>query len=210
MLKQLLHYTLKLCCLLLPCFSLLACQSANKPDTLVSISTRSAKDTVMPNYATVQKQVQQVRLQLKKTYKKDSPDKAGILRKVSDQFTSMFAEKILPYWFGTTWDFNGTSQQPGEGAIACGYFVTTLLRDMDYSLNRVKLAQCASGKIISSLVSKNHHKNFSHLTFEAFIAEIKKAGKGCISLALIFIPDFYCTMAKRFILCIATTSIVRV
>jgi hypothetical protein len=55
-------------------------------------------------------------------------------------------KKLLPYWLGTTWNFNGTTQVPGEGSIACGYFVTTLLRDAGVKLERVKLAQMASEK----------------------------------------------------------------
>ena len=49
--------------------------------------------------------------------------------------------KIIPYWYGTVWDFNGYTYKPKQGTIACGYFVSTTLRDMGLNLNRFKLAQ---------------------------------------------------------------------
>ena len=54
-------------------------------------------------------------------------------------------------WLGTTWGFYGTTQTPGQGQIACGYFVTTLLRDAGLKLQRVRLAQQASEYIVRSL-----------------------------------------------------------
>src|SRR6188474_3208784 len=45
-------------------------------------------------------------------------------------------DSLFTCWLGTPWDFYGTTQTPGKGKIACGYFVTTLLRDMGASVNR--------------------------------------------------------------------------
>ena len=41
------------------------------------------------------------------------------------------------HWKGTPWDFNGTTRTPGEGAIACGYFVTTVLEQAGFKIERV-------------------------------------------------------------------------
>lgn len=59
--------------------------------------------------------------------------------------------ELVDPWLGTPWDFYGTSQEPGRGAIACGYFVTTLLRDASLKVERVKLAQQASERIVKTL-----------------------------------------------------------
>lgn len=67
-------------------------------------------------------------------------------------FTQTITQTILPSWVGTKWDFNGTTQIPQQGSIACGYFVTTVLQDGGVKLNRVKLAQCASEQMITTLV----------------------------------------------------------
>ncbi len=49
--------------------------------------------------------------------------------------------KIFPFWYGTPWDFNGHTDVPNEGNIACGYFVSTTLKHLGFNLNRYKLAQ---------------------------------------------------------------------
>lgn len=38
-------------------------------------------------------------------------------------------DSLMPCWYGTPWDFNGCTTEPGKGSIACGYFVSTVLRD---------------------------------------------------------------------------------
>lgn len=49
--------------------------------------------------------------------------------------------ELLPFWYGTPWDFNGYTKTPRRGAIACGYFVSTVLQHCGFSLNRYTLAQ---------------------------------------------------------------------
>jgi len=58
---------------------------------------------------------------------------------------------MFQYWDPTKWDFNGISRVPGEGEIACGYFVTTILQDLGFDIDRVRLAQAASGVMIEEL-----------------------------------------------------------
>lgn len=55
------------------------------------------------------------------------------------------------YWTGTPWDFNGTTRTPGVGSIACGYFVTNVLDGLGFRIQRVKLAQQASSRMIEAL-----------------------------------------------------------
>lgn len=60
---------------------------------------------------------------------------------LSRLFTDLLVRKIIPYWYGTTWDFNGYTAVPNQGVIACGYFVSTTLLHMGLSVNRYKMAQ---------------------------------------------------------------------
>lgn len=120
--------------------------------------------------------------QLKKELNGDRSKAAGL-------FTDILLN-LSTFWVGTPWDFNGVTQEPGKGQIACGYFVTTLLRDAGVTLNRVKLAQCASGLIISSQVQPANRKNYSALPFDDFIAEIKKKGKGVFLIGLDYHTGF--------------------
>lgn len=59
-------------------------------------------------------------------------------------------EDIWPAWYGTTWGFYGTTEVPREGEIACGYFVSTTLEDAGFDVERVKLAQQASSRIVKT------------------------------------------------------------
>ena len=62
-------------------------------------------------------------------------------------FNSMI-DSIFPAWMGTNWDFNGTSNVPKQGEIACGYFVSTTLKHVGFNLNRYKLAQQAASVVL--------------------------------------------------------------
>jgi len=58
-----------------------------------------------------------------------SPEaKSAALRAARDALVRAVDAEIFPFWYGTEWDFNGTTQQPGTGRIACGYFVSTVLQ----------------------------------------------------------------------------------
>jgi hypothetical protein len=99
-------------------------------------------------------------------------------------FTSAVTETIAPAWIGTAWDFNGTSETPKQGSIACGYFVTTVLRDAGLPIARVKLAQCASEQMITSLIQPKYISRFSNTTMEAFIQSKQKQGYGLYIVGL--------------------------
>ena len=75
---------------------------------------------------------------------------------VADKTASDFLFKtintgITYYWTGTPWDFNGTTREPQKGTIACGYFITNVLSDLGFNIQRVKLAQQASSVMIAQL-----------------------------------------------------------
>lgn len=90
----------------------------------------------------------------------------------------------MPYWYGTRWSFQGTTQTPGEGSIACGYFVTTVLEDLGVSLDRNGLAQLPSEQMIKDLVSEKDIQRFNHTTINAFINSIKNSGRGLYIVGL--------------------------
>jgi hypothetical protein len=59
-------------------------------------------------------------------------------------------DAAFPAWKGTPWEFYGTSTTPGEGTIACGYFVTTVFEQAGFQIERVYLAQQASAVLVST------------------------------------------------------------
>src|SRR5215212_694349 len=44
--------------------------------------------------------------------------------KLRASFINIVYDSIIPYWIGTKWNFNGITEVPQKGSIACGYFVT--------------------------------------------------------------------------------------
>lgn len=94
-------------------------------------------------YSKTKSEIEQLRNSLSQKYNslKDSLGKILFLDSISSVFSSELLNDIIPYWYGTTWNFNGYTAKPNEGSIACGYFVSTTLRDMGLNINRFKLAQ---------------------------------------------------------------------
>ena len=99
-------------------------------------------------------------------------------------FTTAAAETIIPNWIGTAWDFNGTSETPHKGTIACGYFVTTILRDAGLNIARIKLARYASEQMITSLVHPKYIQRFSNVVMANFIQSIQLQGYGLYIVGL--------------------------
>ncbi len=60
--------------------------------------------------------------------------------------------EMMRCWLGTPYDFNGTAEKPGDGKIACGYFVSTVIRDAGFRVNRYKLAQQPSENILRTFI----------------------------------------------------------
>jgi hypothetical protein len=92
--------------------------------------------------------------------------------------------EIFPAWDGTPWDFNGISEVPGEGAIACGYFVTTTLRDLGFKLPRIKLAQQPSQTIIRSLCEEKTIRVFDEKPLDTIVTYLEKHGAGIYIVGL--------------------------
>ncbi len=76
-----------------------------------------------------------------------------ILEQAQDLLNQTLPE-LMRCWLGTPWDFNGTATIPGEGHIACGYYVSTILRDAGFRVDRIPLAQQASQTIIATFLPR--------------------------------------------------------
>ncbi len=99
------------------------------------------------------------------------------LAKARSALLAAFDESLFPAWEGTPWDFYGTSETPGEGKIACGYYVSTLLRDAGFKLERVKLAQQASERIVKTFAAEADIQRFRGAT-QADVVEQVRARHG--------------------------------
>jgi hypothetical protein len=72
-------------------------------------------------------------------------------------FFSYINNEIPDYWIGTPWTFNGTTRIPQTESIACGYFVTNVLTDYGFKIDRTYLAQQASSVMIKKLCTDIHY-----------------------------------------------------
>ncbi|MEL6694601.1 MAG: hypothetical protein AAFP89_00115 [Bacteroidota bacterium] len=93
-------------------------------------------------------------------------------------------DSIFPYWYGTSWDFNGITETPRKGKIACGYFVSTTLRDLGIPLNRYRLAQKASSHIIKDLCDPSQIQTFrSRNTLYKYLHDLPQNGLFVVGLS---------------------------
>jgi hypothetical protein len=96
----------------------------------------------------------------------------------------VIAKDLFPPWMGTPWDFNGITQKPGEGQIACGYFVTTILRDAGFGVERAKLAQQASLKIIRTVTPAAEIKDYGGIDVPELVRRMAKLPQGLYIVGL--------------------------
>lgn len=96
----------------------------------------------------------------------------------------VIARQLLPAWTGTPWDYNGTSQQPGVGSIACGYFVTTVLRDAGFRIDRAGLARLPAEQLIRSVCESTDVTRFSDAPAPEFVAAVQRQGTGLFLVGL--------------------------
>lgn len=111
-------------------------------------------------YPTAMTDLAAARRELAAALAADPDARPEIVARASEVLGQTLASELLPAWHGTPWAFYGTSEQPGEGTIACGYLVSTVLRDAGFRVERVKLAQQAAEHIIQTLIPEPHIRRF--------------------------------------------------
>jgi hypothetical protein len=105
-----------------------------------------------PAYSTVKANIKEQRQILATRYlQADSLEKSNILSEASILLTKAIVDSLVPYWYGTGWDFNGYTNIPNQGTIACGYLVSTTLKHAGVNVNRYRLAQQSALNEIRSI-----------------------------------------------------------
>jgi hypothetical protein len=100
-------------------------------------------------------------------------EKKKILSEAGQYLHKNLVDTIFPYWYGTAWDFNGYTDKPGEGLVACGYFVSTPLKHCGFNVNRFKLAQQASLEIVKRLSCGDSVWSYSGINSWQFLQKTK-------------------------------------
>lgn len=137
-------------------------------------------------YQETLQQLQNMRSEFKTAYEEARTDekRSEVISAAQKEISDAFLKQIFPAWYGTEWDFNGVTQTPGEGQIACGYFVTTCLRDAGFNVQRVKLAQQASQRIIETVADPDTIKIIYDKPITDVAAYLEKSGAGIYIVGL--------------------------
>lgn len=138
------------------------------------------------NYKDVIAKLEAERVALASRYQQavSSAEQADVMAQARTVVTRSIYTEIFPSWYGTAWDFNGTTEVPKQGKIACGYFVSTVLRDAGWKVQRARLAQQASENIILSLTTDPYVKRFRRVAISDFVTAVKKWGAGIYVVGL--------------------------
>jgi len=91
---------------------------------------------------------------------------------------------LMNCWLGTPWDFNGTATKPGDGKIACGYFVATIMRDSGFDVQRISLAQQASQNIILTFLSREELQIKTGMDYQDYMDQVRKLPHGIYIIGL--------------------------
>lgn len=91
---------------------------------------------------------------------------------------------MMDCWLGTEYNFDGTAEKPGSGKLACGYFVSTIIRDAGFRVNRYTLAQQASENILRSLISSDHCQLSIGESFPSFLKRLGEKKNGIYFIGL--------------------------
>jgi hypothetical protein len=157
---------------------LLACNQKEKQHTASLQPVATLQPAIKLNYDSCKKQIGTIKQNSRAAWNKLS------INQKENLFTKAVTETIIPGWIGTKWDFNGTTETPQQGSIACGYFVTTVLRDAGLPIARVKLAQYASEQMIQSLVQTKYIKHYCNVDIKKFTDAVAKDGYGLYIVGL--------------------------
>jgi hypothetical protein len=115
---------------------------------IISILSYSPKNNhnnyeTLKDYNAVRNNILLKKAQLKSKFIacRTNEDKNIVLENSRQLLTASLTDEIIPFWYGTKWTFEGHSEIPNQGSVACGYFVSTTLNHVGMKINRYKLAQ---------------------------------------------------------------------
>ncbi len=90
-------------------------------------------------------------------------------------------EIVFPQWYGTVWDYNGYTNTPKNGVIACGYFVSTTLKHFGFNLNRYDVAKKYSSCIVKTLCLNDYS---THQSVDSLLLKLSLSPTGLYIIGL--------------------------
>lgn len=99
-------------------------------------------------------------------------------------FLEITMPELMLCWLGTPWDYNGTASTPGDGKVACGYFVSTIMRDAGFEVQRIKLAQQASQNILRTFLPRDQLQIKVGVDYDEYMDSVRKQKHGIYIIGL--------------------------
>jgi len=142
-------------------------QKAISPD---AIDTNAITVTASGNYTIHKQRIAATRQKLRRLYQQASTplQKQRMLDSARHYLTQAITTQLIPHWYGTPWSFEGHTDTPQQGDIACGYFVSTVLNHAGFRLNRYRMAQQNPENEIRTLHQRVNSIFFKAKTATAF------------------------------------------
>lgn len=137
------------------------------------------------NYRSVLARIQTDRQRYARAYTSaDAAQRDSLIGAARELVLRSLVSEIFPAWYGTPWEFHGTTQTPGSGTIACGYFVTTTLRDVGFRLPRIRWAQLAAEAVVKKACPPRTIWRRSLAPIDSVTAHIERSGPGLYLVGL--------------------------
>lgn len=157
-----------------------------KLESIAMLSKVENKPTPDPErYETLIKEIQRWRSDLAEDHRqaRSAEEKAAVERDARLILELMLPE-MMRCWLGTPYDFNGTAEKPGGGKLACGYFVSTVLRDAGFRVNRFKLAQQPSQNILRTFLPSDSCELSMGEEYDKYADRVEKREPGIYLVGL--------------------------
>ena len=163
-------------------FLLFSCSSKSQEQQTAVVQKEKPKIEALKPYAELKKEALEKRDSVRDAYSKSNKLAQDSIISEAQKYLLTISDDFFKAWYTTPWTFHGHSQTPKEGSIACGYFVTTTLRDMGFNIPRIKWAQQTSEYLIKKV--STDIKRFYKRPMSEIIDDIKQRGEGLYIVGL--------------------------
>ncbi len=162
----------------------------------------------LTNYSVTKTNIEKERSLLKTEYLSNE-NKANTLNEARIKLTKCLYNDIFNHWYTTKWSFEGHTETPKQGTIACGYFVSTTLRDVGFNLNRYKLAQRKPEDETKSIACGTAIDKLQNINKQELKKYFLKQKDGIYFIGLDFHVGIFIKTIKKSILFIPITLIIK-
>ncbi len=148
-------------------------------EAAIGSSTTSGPAPDPKTYSVLSESLEEHRRRLSADYRRttSTTERMEILAQAR-KLLELSLPRLMRCWLGTPWDFNGIAHEPGQGKVACGYFVSSVLQDAGFRVEWAPLAQQASQNILGTFLPPDDMKIRVGVDYEQFLSEVLSCGNG--------------------------------